>query len=1135
MAVKQKSSVNRSTSGSPRPEQTLPPRVDRRRRWFGLAMAVFVVCTFAALVQFPRPDAYHAPPTFSATWWRTPIEVNAVARLPVIESDLRDLFVLPGTEKIWVVGAGSLILHSEDGGRTWEKQAVQNGLPPAAAARTSPEPFGLISPAYAGEKSDKKQAKAEAIKQRQPTVQQAGDAGNRTQQQAQLAAEDADSLYARHLNSITFLDENTGWAVGNRGRLLATKDGGATWRVQQSGTQYDLNDVVFAPTGRGLIVGDGGTILYTTNPGLSWLPGGRQILGGKEIRAAAPTGQNTFRVAGPGFARVDVPESGESPPKVTDETRDGRVHYYALHFPGNRTTGWAVGSFGTIKHTTDSGLTWNTRNDTITDPLFAVHFVNDSTGWVAGWQGAIYKTSDGGASWQKQPTGTNNTINALQFRDKNRGWAVGHRGTLLATLDGGATWFQQTRDPATDAGAYWKLPAPWYYLSWLLVAFLLVPGLRKPDTTDTRYVRESIENVLISDRPLEMGDPDPLKFKPIAFGLSRFIRNENTLPPLTIAITGNWGSGKSSLMNLLKADLRQHKFQSVWFNAWHHQKEEHLLAALLENVKRQAVPPWLSLMNIDFRLRLLVIRLRRNWLGFLALILLSSAVCSFLLASLAARPSLVRELLQLQLPTNAEGGAIIALLTSCVGVAGVGGVARMLWRAVRAFGLEPARLMASMSGRFSVRDFMAQTGFRYRFEREFRDVTRALNPHNLVILIDDLDRCRPENVLEVLEAVNFLVASGGCFVVLGLDLKRVERCVGLGFKEVAEELWDEESSGDSHAQNGQTNGESESAAGKRRRAEFARQYLEKLINIEVPVPEPTTDQSKQLLVPEEQDGARTASPRAANLLRTVKRVLTAPLILAAIVAAFWFGSTVASRWQPSTPSTAPARPTTTDEKEQQLPNPLPLDPEADKSPARTGRFEPGKPTDVPGWVFFLPLAALLLAGVWRLTLRPETVVKDSEAFRTALQVWHRVIISRQNTPRAIKRFMNRLRFLAMGLPQAQPEPESGPGLLAALFKKKTAPPADQLQENGPMDEPTLVALSALHHFNSAWLEDEELWQKIKTGEVETTENGYSADEAENISRILKKAIEKHQRSSTWPPSEDAVAKLLNLSHGIRVS
>ena len=78
-----------------------------------------------------------------------------------------------------------------------------------------------------------------------------------------------------------------------------------------------------------------------------------------------------------------------------------------------------------------------------------------------------------------------------------------------------------------------------------------------------------------------------------------------------------------------------------------------------------------------------------------------------------------------------------------------------------------------------------------KFAVEFNDVTRALGKRSLLIFIDDLDRCRPENVLETLEAVNFLTTSGECFVVIGMAREYVERCVGRAFKDIAEEMIDD--------------------------------------------------------------------------------------------------------------------------------------------------------------------------------------------------------------------------------------------------------------------------------------------------------------------------------------------------------
>ena len=196
------------------------------------------------------------------------------------------------------------------------------------------------------------------------------------------------------------------------------------------------------------------------------------------------------------------------------------------------------------------------------------------------------------------------------------------------------------------------------------------------------------------------------------------------------------------------------------------------------------------------------------------------------------------------------------------------GVAVWLRRRLVAMPANPAKLLSRLARNARVRDFRQQLSFRHRFGREFADVCRALRfggSPGLVILIDDLDRCRPQDVLDLLEAVNYFITAGQCVVILGMDRRQVEHCVGVGFEDIVEGLPDDELMF--------VVGDKNDAAGRRRA--FARHYLEKLINIEVPVPKLTQPQALAILgadaVQEREAEPRPGCGRCARRPGTVTR------------------------------------------------------------------------------------------------------------------------------------------------------------------------------------------------------------------------------------------------------------------------
>jgi photosystem II stability/assembly factor-like uncharacterized protein len=106
--------------------------------------------------------------------------------------------------------------------------------------------------------------------------------------------------------------------------------------------------------------------------------------------------------------------------------------------------GWAVGTEGTIIHTSDGGTSWSTQDSKTTHSLRGVCFVSSDTGWAVGDSGTIRYTFDGGGTWELvAPSPTDANLSDVFFIDGFLGWVVG-QGVISKTEDGGDNW--QTTD-----------------------------------------------------------------------------------------------------------------------------------------------------------------------------------------------------------------------------------------------------------------------------------------------------------------------------------------------------------------------------------------------------------------------------------------------------------------------------------------------------------------------------------------------------------------------------------------------------------------------------------------------------------------------------------------------------------------
>jgi len=194
------------------------------------------------------------------------------------------------------------------------------------------------------------------------------------------------------MNSITFVNETVGFAVGGKGRVVKTMDAGVTWADINLSTTQDLSIVYFYNDHVGFIAGSN-VLFKSTDGGNTWFPINQDLY------------------------------------KIND------LHFY------NTNHGIATTSEGALLKTTDGGGTW------VHDPLLNFNHTltkidfTGNVGYVlandASYQTFILKTSDNGVTWEKQHFPDSYGMYALCLAPNGTVWAGGYIGKLYKTTNGG--------------------------------------------------------------------------------------------------------------------------------------------------------------------------------------------------------------------------------------------------------------------------------------------------------------------------------------------------------------------------------------------------------------------------------------------------------------------------------------------------------------------------------------------------------------------------------------------------------------------------------------------------------------------------------------------------------------------------
>lgn len=215
-------------------------------------------------------------------------------------------------------------------------------------------------------------------------------------------------------------------AVGERGIVVRSEDGGRQWTQVAAPVSVTLTAVRFADTQHGIAVGHGGSVLVTEDGGMRWerrLDGRRiaeLLLADAQARgdAAAQKAAEQLRADGPDKPLLDVLPLGPQRALV-------------------------VGAYGLALATEDGGRTWASWSARLDNPkalhLYAVRQRGKRI-VIAGEQGLALKSEDGGRSFQALATPYKGSFFTAELPDDREIVLAGLRGNVWRSTDGGHDW-----------------------------------------------------------------------------------------------------------------------------------------------------------------------------------------------------------------------------------------------------------------------------------------------------------------------------------------------------------------------------------------------------------------------------------------------------------------------------------------------------------------------------------------------------------------------------------------------------------------------------------------------------------------------------------------------------------------------
>jgi photosystem II stability/assembly factor-like uncharacterized protein len=243
-------------------------------------------------------------------------------------------------------------------------------------------------------------------------------------------------------DDITFVNPDIGWYGNGKGRVYATRDGGANWSLlwEKPGTYVRALGFIDEKVGiLGNIGVDDFPDVTDTNPVYRTTDGGRTFVPVTAIQGPVPKG----------ICAIDILRH----PYINAGVLASRITVRA---------GGRVGGPAFLMTSHDLGESWTSEDmSSLTGAILDIHFVDERTGFIAGASdpdvdksnAVVLMTSDGGRSWRRvyQSARPFEITWKLSFPSPRVGYVTvqnydddvnAAKRVVAKTTDGGRTWHE---------------------------------------------------------------------------------------------------------------------------------------------------------------------------------------------------------------------------------------------------------------------------------------------------------------------------------------------------------------------------------------------------------------------------------------------------------------------------------------------------------------------------------------------------------------------------------------------------------------------------------------------------------------------------------------------------------------------